>query len=132
MRAVAARARGIERESGVGKLFRNKGRPGTLRGATSADGDHLVDFVQTRAGVEAYIEPRTTVTDTTVLLVAATGEWTRRRVSGPDAAAAFAKKQGIPLYDAARVGYPQRMREWTASRKASGEAGPSGLAEPAQ
>ena len=35
------------------------------------------------AGVEAYVEPRTTVTDTTILLVAHDGEWTRRRVDGP-------------------------------------------------
>jgi hypothetical protein len=25
----------------------------------------------------------------------------------------------MPLYDAARVGYPQRMRDWTARRKAA-------------
>ena len=129
--AVPARQRGTGGESDVGKLFR-RARPGTLRGGTSADVDHLASFVQTRAGVEAYLEPRTTVTDTTVLLVAATGEWTRRRVPSPEAAASFAKKQGIPLYDAARVGYPQRMREWTARRKAAGEIGPTGgLAESA-
>jgi hypothetical protein len=113
----------------VGKLFR-RARPGTLRTGTSSDLDHLAEFARNRPGVEAYVEPRTTVTDTTVVLVAASGEWTRRRVAGPEAAAAFAKKNGIPLYDAARVGYPQRMREWTARRKA-GEVGPSGLAESA-
>ena len=129
--ALASRGRRAKWESDVGKLFRGKGRPGTLRGGTSADVDHLANFVQTRSGVEAYLEPRTTVTDTTVLLVAATGEWTRRRVAGPEAAASFAKKQGIPLYDAARVGYPQRMRDWTARRKAAGEAGPTGMAESA-
>jgi hypothetical protein len=101
-----------------------KGRPGTLRSADSADRDHLVDFIRTRDGVEAYLEPRTAVTDTTVLLVASDGEWTRRRVSDPDAAAALAKKHGVPLYEAARVGYPQRMRDWTARRKAAGEATP--------
>jgi hypothetical protein len=112
----------------VGLLRRRKGRPGTLRAATSADVDHLAEFVRTRAGVEAYLEPRTAVTDTTVVLVAASGEWTRRRIDGPQAAAAFAKKQAIPLYEAAKVGYPQRMREWTARRKAADEIGPAGLA----
>ena len=105
----------------MGLLRRKKDRPGTLRGADSADLAHLVEFTRTRAGVEAYVEPRTTVTDTTIVLVAADGEWTRRRVDGPDGAAAFAKKQSIPLYDAARVGYPQRMREWTSRRRAAGE-----------
>ena len=33
-------------------------------------------------GVEAYVEPKTTVTDVTVVLVAADGEWTRRRIVG--------------------------------------------------
>jgi len=114
--------------SDVGLLRGRRGRPGTLRTGTSADVEHLRQFIRTRDGVEAYIEPRTTVTDTTVLLVAASGEWTRRRISGPEAAVALAKKQGIPLYDAVKVGYPQRMREWTARRKAAGEIGPPDLA----
>jgi hypothetical protein len=105
----------------VAKFWR-KSRPGTLRTATSADVEHLRQFISTRSGVEAYLEPRTTVTDTTVVLVAADGEWTRRRVDGPEAAASLTKKHAIPLYDAAKVGYPQRMRDWTARRKAAGEA----------
>jgi hypothetical protein len=28
------------------------------------------------------------------------------------------------VYDVAAVGYPTRMREWTAKRKAAGEHGP--------
>ena len=47
-------------------------------------------------GVEAYLEPRTTVTDTTVVLVAATGEWTRRRVDGPDGAAVVREEARDP------------------------------------
>jgi hypothetical protein len=104
----------------VGRLFGRRSRPGTLRGADSGDLAHLRDFLETRSGVEAYLEPQTTVTATTVVLVAADGEWTRRRVGSPDAAAAFAKKNAIPLYDATKIGYPQRMREWTARQKAAG------------
>ena len=37
---------------------------------------------------------------------------------------------GIPLYDVGVVGYPQRMREWTAKRKANGELGPPGAGGP--
>lgn len=108
-------------------LRRRRGRPGTLRSATSADLEHLAEFIRTRSGVEAYLEPRTAVTDTTIVLVAGSGEWTRRRIGSPEAAATFARKRGIPLYEAAKVGYPRRMREWTARRKA-GEAGEPGLA----
>jgi hypothetical protein len=110
----------------VGLLRRRKGKAGTLRTASSADLDHLKDFLRTRPGVEAFLEPRTTVTDTTVVLVAATGEWTRRRVDGPDGAASFAKRHAIPLYDVGQIGYPQRMREWNARRKDVDEIGPSG------
>ena len=41
---------------------------------------HLEQFVATRRGVEAFLEPKTTVTETTVMLIAHDGEWTRRRV----------------------------------------------------
>jgi hypothetical protein len=85
---------------------------------------HLDQFARSRSGVEAFLEPRTAVTDTTVVLVAATGEWTRRRVADPDAARAFAHKHAMPIYDVAVIGYPQRMRDWTARRKAEGELGP--------
>lgn len=102
-------------------------RPGGVRGASSTDLAHLSEFAKTRAGVEAFLEPRTTVTETTVVLVAATGEWTRRRVAGAQAARDFARKHGIPLYDVGIVGYPQRMRDWTAKRKERGETGPPGL-----
>jgi hypothetical protein len=100
--------------------WRRKDRPGTLRSASSADLDHLRDFIASRRGVEAFLEPRTTVTDTTIVLVAADGEWTRRRVDGPDGAASFAKKNSIPIYEVAVMGYPARMREWNERKKASG------------
>lgn len=92
-------------------------RPGTTRQAGSDDYEHLLDFARSRRGVEAFVEPPTAVTTTTVVLVADSGEWTRRRV--PDAATAhgFANRLGIPSYDASVVGYPQRMRDFNARRK---------------
>ena len=93
-------------------------RPGQPRIAVSADREHLEEFVRTRAGVEAFVEPRTTVTETTVVLVATSGEWTRRRVPSPQVAHEWANALGVPSYDAAVVGYPQRMRDWTAARAA--------------
>lgn len=93
-------------------------RPGTLRSANTGDLAHLRAFAISKSGVEAFIEPRTTVTEATLLLVAGDGEWTRRRIPGPNAAEEFAREHGVPLYDPVSVGYPQRMREWTARRKA--------------
>ncbi|MGN6607653.1 MAG: oxidoreductase [Jatrophihabitans sp.] len=108
----------------VGWTLRRRSRAGTLRTATGSDVDHLTEFAGTRRGVEAFLEPRTTVTETTVVLVADTGEWTRRRVADPDAAAKWARKHGVPLYDAVKVGYPRRMREW--SRNNPRPSGPTG------
>lgn len=81
---------------------------------------HLAEFVRSRPGVEAYIEPRTTVTPPTVLLVASTGEWTRRRVADPDVVHGLSRELNVPIYDVQLTGYPQRMRDWTARQKAAG------------
>ncbi|GAB2840275.1 oxidoreductase [Lentzea nigeriaca] len=106
---------------GLFDRFRRKSRPGVLRTASNQDTSHLEQWAASRHGVEAYVEPRTTVTETTVVLVAHDGEWTRRRVSSPDAARTFARKLGMPIYDAGIVGYPKRMRDYTARKRAAGE-----------
>jgi len=96
-------------------------RGGTLdRGSARADLDHLEQFVSSRRGVEGYVEPRTAVTETTIVLVAADGEWTRRRIAGPDVARKLSRDLGVPVYDAQVTGYPQRMRDWSARQKSTG------------
>jgi hypothetical protein len=82
---------------------------------------HLSDFVHTRRGVEAYVEPATTVTPPTVLLVASSGEWTRRRVLDPSLVRGLAEELQVPVYDARLVGYPQRMRDWTSRARREGQ-----------
>ena len=104
----------------MGLFSRVRRRPVRVREADDADLTRLTEFVTSRLGVEAYLEPRTTVTSYTVVLVAGDGEWTRRRVADPDAAAKFAARHGIPLYETHLMGYPQRMRDWTAAQKRSG------------
>ena len=105
----------------MARWFRRPRKGGDgVRQATRDDERRLEEFARSRRGVEAFVEPRTAVTETPVVLVAADGEWTRRRVDGPQAAWDFARRVGIPVYDAAIVGYPQRMREWTAARRAAG------------
>jgi hypothetical protein len=78
---------------------------------------HLTEFARSRRGVEAFVEPRTAVTQTTILLVAYDGEWTRRVVPTPQWAYSFAESLQIPGYDAAVVGYPQRMRDYNSRNK---------------
>lgn len=82
------------------------------RSSNKADLAQLRTWVEARTGVEAYLEPQTSVTDTTLLLVAGDGEFTRRRIPSASAAADFARTAGIPIYDTNRVGTPQRMREY--------------------
>ena len=83
---------------------------------------YLDEFVGTRRGVEVYLEPATAVVEPSVALVAADGEWTRRRIGSVKAAEAFAKKHSIPLYEAAVRGYPDRMRAWTSAQAAKKRA----------
>jgi len=90
---------------------------GAARASDTADQRHLLEFVTSRRGVEGFVEPRTTVTDVTLLLVAHDGEWTRRRVPSVQWAHEFANKHGVPSYDAALVGIPSRMREYNRRQK---------------
>ncbi|WP_406287207.1 hypothetical protein [Embleya sp. NBC_00896] len=104
---------------GLFRRRRGSGAEAPDRRQAAAAAAHLSEFAQSRKGVEAYIEPVTTLSGTTVVFVADTGEWTRRRVADPAAARALARKLGIPVYEAALMGYPKRMREWT--RRQAGE-----------
>ncbi|GAA3876735.1 hypothetical protein GCM10022243_46990 [Saccharothrix violaceirubra] len=104
---------------GLFDRFRRKQRAGVPRVATSADTGYLEQWAASRRGVEAFVEPKTTVTETTVVFVAHDGEWTRRRIDGEEGARRLARKLGIPVYDAGIVGYPKRMREYT-RRKSAG------------
>lgn len=98
------------------RLRRNRPQAGD-RASSSADLDHLRTWAEQRRGVEGFLEPRTAVTETTLILVAHDGEWTRRRVNGPEAGQRFARKLGIPCYEVSKIGYPQRMRDYQAKQR---------------
>ncbi len=105
--------------------WRRRGTGGPSVGARRRDEvnavtAHLTEFVRSRPGVEAYVEPPTTVTPPTVVLVADTGEWTRRRVPDADVVRGLARDLHVPVYDVQLTGYPARMRDWTARQKAAG------------
>jgi hypothetical protein len=97
---------------GLFDTFRRRGSRGSSDGRDPAvDLKYLRQWVTDHHGVEAFIEPKTTVTDVTVVLVAADGEWTRRRAGGDKGARRLSDKLNIPVYDVQKVGYPQRMRD---------------------
>ncbi len=104
-------------------LFTRRSRAGTTRGADDEGVAHLRAFAGSRRGVEGFVEPETPTTSTTLVLVAHDGEWTRRRVASPRAAFALGHDLAVPVYDVAAVGYPQRMRDWTAAQRRAGRDG---------
>ena len=90
----------------------------TVRASSRQDEAHLHDFISSRRGAEGFVEPRTAVSDVTLLLVAHDGEWTRRRVPSVAWAHDFCNRNQVPSYDAAVVGVPQRMRDYNRRKKA--------------
>ncbi|MFP7696040.1 oxidoreductase [Trueperella sp. LYQ143] len=80
---------------------------------------HLEQFAASRTGVEAYFEAQTSREPATVVFVATDGEWTRRKVPNLDQAVKLTNRLGIPLFDVARTGYPQSMRQWSARQQAN-------------
>lgn len=94
-----------------------KGKPGikpprapgdTIRAEDLA---YLRQWVQGREFVEGFVEPETLINELSVVLVDATGDFTRRRIGGPKGVDVVAREVGVPLYDVEETGYPQRMRE---------------------
>jgi hypothetical protein len=70
----------------------------------------LEEFAASHEGVEGYLEPKTATFEQSLLFVARDGAWTRAPVADRGQAHNLCKKLGIPFYDAAIVGYPERMR----------------------
>ncbi|RCW44081.1 hypothetical protein DFQ14_105226 [Halopolyspora algeriensis] len=103
---------------GLFDRLRRRRRTGGAKPARSEDTEYLRAWAAQRRGVEGFVEPPTAMTQTTLVLVAHDGEWTRRRVSSADAAHRFTNKLGIPFYEVTKTGYPQRMRDYQARQRA--------------
>ncbi|WP_205745926.1 hypothetical protein [Egibacter rhizosphaerae] len=92
---------------------RQRGSEGPQTAGPSAQAvSDLKEFLGSRRGVEAYVEPPTAVYAMTLVLVAGDGEYIRRPVKHAKQAHQIADDAGIPIYDARIVGYPQRMRDY--------------------
>ena len=72
----------------------------------------IKDFVATRVGVEAYVEPKTLSHEFSVVLVATDGEWLRFQLPDDSWLKKFAHKRGVPMYDVGVLGYPKRMKDY--------------------
>ena len=104
----SARAGGYEFEGRIEAARRRLKKPAT----PSSQGDGAVEeFLQTHTGVEAYVEPETVVSPRSVVLVDAAGEWRRFPLHGDAHLRRLSTERGMPIFDAARTGYPPRMRK---------------------
>ena len=86
----------------------------------------------TRRGVEGFVEPRTAVTDVTLLLVAHDGEWTRRRVPVGRVGARVRQPAPVPVvrrrarrHPAADAGLQPPQKQQHGSRPAPQAVGPA-------
>jgi hypothetical protein len=84
--------------------------------------EELELFISARKGVEGYIEPRTATQPTTLLLVDRDGDHVRGPVRDHRQATAFCNQHSIPVYDAAVIGYPRRMRDFESGRRGGSQS----------
>jgi hypothetical protein len=95
------------------------GKRAAIKSARTETLDHLEAFIASHHECEAYVEPPTQVTETTMVIVADTGEWTRRKFPDEATAMRAAKHFKVPAYNVNLSGYPSRMREWNERQRKS-------------
>jgi hypothetical protein len=88
----------------------------------------MTAFIESRGGVEAYVEPKTVMHPISVVLVAVDGEHRRLTLSDDTNLRELAREHEIPILDAARVGYPQRMRDYVKRQRNAPDG--TGASEP--
>lgn len=86
--------------------------------APREDRDRILAFLESRKGVEAFVEPRTVIHPLSVVLVAEDGEWIRLELRDDAYLRELTRTRGLRVHDAMRVGYPERMRRY---RRPGGE-----------
>src|ERR1700712_3123471 len=94
-------------ETELGLFDRLRPRRRSRTDGPAADLQYMREWTTQHSGVEAFVEPKTTVTELTVVLVAGDGEWTRRRVGGEAGARRLSGGLQIPGYDGEKVGDPE-------------------------
>lgn len=76
------------------------------------DRDGILDFLGSRRGVEAFMEPQTAMSQLSVVLVAEDGEWKRFELADDSFVRELSRTRSLPVFDAMRTGYPDRMRRY--------------------
>jgi len=76
------------------------------------DRDGIRRWVESHRGVEAYVEPKTVMHPLSVVLVAGDGEHKRFELFDDTFLRELSGSHNLRVFDAARVGYPPRMRDY--------------------
>lgn len=74
--------------------------------------DGILAFLDSRRGVEAFMEPQTAMSRLSVVLVAEDGEWRRFELADDSFVRELSRTRSLPVFDAMRTGYPERMRRY--------------------
>jgi hypothetical protein len=72
--------------------------------------DEIADWLSVHEGVEAYVEPKTVMHPLSVVFVDGEGEARRFELKEDAYLRELAKERGMRVFDASRLGYPERMR----------------------
>ena len=70
----------------------------------------IAGWLDEHAGVEAFVEPKTVVSNLSVVFVDADGDWRRFELAEDRFLKQIARERRIVVMDATRVGYPPRMQ----------------------
>lgn len=90
---------------------------------TPEDRERILAFLDSRTGVEAFVEPRTVIHPLSIVLVADDGEWMRIELRDDRFLRELARTRRLRVQDATRVGYPERMRRYKRPQDEPGLAG---------
>lgn len=96
--------------------------------APEEDREAILRFVESKNGVEAFVEPRTVIHPLSVVLVAEDGEWARFQLKDDSFLRELARARGLRVNDASKVGYPERMRRYRRGEPREPGAGTDGKA----
>lgn len=92
------------------------------------DRQAILEFIESRKGVEAFVEPRTVIHPLSVVLVAEDGEWVRFQLKDDAFVRELARARRLRVNDASKVGYPERMRRYRRGQTREPEEGTEGQA----
>jgi hypothetical protein len=118
----------VQRQDGTGGKYEFESRVDRmsrrLKGVQgpSEERDYMHDFIESRDGVEAYVEPKTVMHPLSVVLIAGDGEHRRFTLFDDAYLRELAREHELPIFDAGRVGYPQTMREYAKRKRLESES----------